>query len=373
MLKQTIKKHLINSRGPRLQAKIVVFESDDWGSIRIPNQNVREDLLSKLLVKSSDPFSKYDTLETSDDYNALYNVLNNFQDASGNYPLITANIVMNNPDFDRIAAGNFKKYYSESFLRTYATSTNCASAFETLRNGINGKLIVPQFHCNEHLNVIRWMKFLQDGNERYRYAFERKCFAIDEVSADNRRGNLMAAYDYQNHSELNYIKESIADGLQQFENIFGFKSKTTVAPCYVWDPIVEDVFNIYGVKTFQGSFVQNCPVEGEGFKKKYRFSGQLNRLEQKYLVRNCLFEPALSSKVDWVSKCMESIMIAFKWGKPAIIGTHRINFCSGMNQNQRDENLKLLEELLKQILIRWPEVQFSDSGSLSDYYYSSNI
>lgn len=368
MIKQTIKKHLINSRGPRLQSKVVVFESDDWGSIRIPNHKVREDLLEQNLIKSGDPFSKYDTLETKDDYNALYDVLGSFKDIQGNCPILTANVVMNNPDFEKIARSNFTEYHNQSFVDTYLGNSNNSDLFESLENGIDRKLIVPQFHGNEHLNVMRWMKFLQEGNERYHFAFERKCFAIDEVSAENRRGNLMAAYDYKNDSELNYIKASIAEGLSQFESIFGFKSKTTVAPCYVWDTVIENVFSNEGVNTFQGSYIQNCPIIGKAFKKKYRFSGELNRQGQKYLVRNGLFEPSITSNVDWVLKCLESISIAFKWGKPAIIGSHRINFCSGLDQDQRDKNLQNLKSLLSKILQQWPEVQFLDSASLADLY-----
>jgi hypothetical protein len=368
MIKQTLKKHLINSRGSRLKSKLVVFESDDWGSIRIPSKEVRQQLLEKGLIKDKDPFSKYDTLETADDYTALCNVFEKFRDRNGNHPVLTANVIMNNPDFEKIAAGEFKTYYNESFLATYLNYPNSKNAFEALKKGIEQKMIVPQFHGNEHLNVSRWMKFLKEGNERYHYAFERKCFSIDEINGENRRGNLMAAYDYNNKKELQYIQSSIAEGLKQFEEVFGFKSKTTVAPCYVWDDEIEKVFHHNDVATFQGSFQQNCPIEDKGFKKKYHYSGQKNEAGQHYLVRNGLFEPSITPNIDWVSKCLESINIAFKWGKPAIIGTHRINFCSRLDENQTEQNLKDMEALLSQILQRWPEIQFIDSPSLLQFY-----
>jgi hypothetical protein len=65
---------------------------------------------------------------------------------------------------------------------------------------------------------------------------------------------------------------------------------------------------------------------------------------------------------------MESIDIAFKWGKPAIIGTHRINFSGRLDTEQRDNNLKLLEQLLTKILEKWPDVKFTDSSSLLQKY-----
>lgn len=368
MLKQTIKKHLINSRGSRINSKVVVLESDDWGSIRIPSKDVRKQLLEKCLISDKDPFSKYDALETSEDYFALYEVFRKFKDKNGNHPMLTANMILHNPDFEKIAAGKFETYYNESFLETYVNDPDSSNTFGALKVGIEQKMIVPQFHGSEHLNVSRWMKFLKEGNERYHFAFERNCFAIDEISSENRRGNLMAAYDYENEEELDYIKKSIPSGLKQFEDLFGFKSKTTVAPCYVWDSKIEKVFHDNKVDIFQGSYVQNCPVQGKTFKKKYRHSGQLNKVGQRYLVRNGLFEPSTAPNVKWVDKCMESIAIAFKWGKPAIIGTHRINFASRLDEKQRATNLIDLENLLEKMLKRWPEIQFMDSASLVNLY-----
>jgi hypothetical protein len=178
----------------------------------------------------------------------------------------------------------------------------------------------------------------------------------------------MAAYDYNNDKELAFSQKSIKKGLKQFEKIFGFKSLTNISPCYVWDSKVEQELLKGGVKGFQGSFLQNCPIPEESFKKKYRYNGQKNKDEQLYFVRNCLFEPSLNTNIDWVSKCMESIDISFKWGKPAIIGTHRINFAGRLGLEQRDKNLEMLDQLLTKILKKWPEVRFTDSTALLKEY-----
>jgi hypothetical protein len=65
---------------------------------------------------------------------------------------------------------------------------------------------------------------------------------------------------------------------------------------------------------------------------------------------------------------MESIDISFKWGKPAIIGTHRINFAGRLGLEQRDKNLEMLDQLLTKILKKWPEVRFTDSTALLKEY-----
>ena len=66
-----------------------------------------------------------------------------------------------------------------------------------------------------------------------------------------------------------------------------------------------------------------------------------------------------------MNKCLESIAIAFKWDKPAIISTHRINFVGGLDENQRNHNLKLLKEVITKAILKWPDIQFIDSESLS--------
>jgi len=367
-MRETLKKHIINARGSRLDQKYVVFESDDWGAIRIPNLETRDELLQKGLTRKNDPFSQCDSLETTQDYQMLFEVLKKHKDGKGQHPVITANFILNNPNFNKIAAENFQQYYSESFKETYKNYAGSEKACEALNKGINDQLIMPQFHGSEHLNVVRWMNKLKAGDERFRFAFEKKCYAIDEIGNENRRQNLMATYDYSNYGELAFLQKSIKIGLKQFEEIFGFKSITNISPCYVWDSKVEQELLKGGVKAFQGSFLQNRPTYGESFKKKYRYIGQKNKDEQLYFVRNCLFEPSLNTNIDWVSKCMGSIDIAFKWGKPAIIGTHRINFSGRLDTEQRDNNLKLLEQLLTKILEKWPDVKFTDSSSLLQKY-----
>ncbi len=363
-MKQTIKKHIVNCRGPKLKQKFLVFESDDWGAIRIPNVQVRESLWEKGLTKKTDPFSRFDALESTEDYKALFDVLIKFKDQNGNHPIITANFILNNPDFKAIKSLDYAAYKSESFLKTYTMYEGNEKAWETLQLGISQNLMKPQFHGAEHLNVVRWMRFLKDNNEGYKTAFDLNCYAIDDLTTQNKRTNLMAAYDYNSEEELNYIQESIVNGLQQFKDVFGFASETTIAPCYVWNDKIEQIFYNENISGFQGSFIQNIPNRSLSFQKKYRFTSQKNKLNQTYLVRNGLFEPSIIDNVNWVDKCLESIEIAFKWGKPAIIGTHRINFAGRLDLVQRNRNLKDLDLLIKKALQKWPDIWFMDSASL---------
>ncbi len=364
---EAIKKNIINIPGKTINNKIVVFESDDWGSIRIPNKQVYNDLLNKKLITLNDPFSTFDCLENDEDLDLLFNVLSKFKDINGNSPIFTGNTVVGNPDFKKIKENSFSCYYNENFIDTYKNHANCENAFNITSKAIEEKLFFPQFHAKEHLNVSQWLGLLKNNDINFKYAFDLNCFAIDYKSIDNRRANLMATYDYHSDNELNEINKSIKEGLKYFESIFKMHSRTTIAPCYVWDSKIESIFLENNVFCFQGSRFQNVPLPNtNNFKKIFHYNGDKNKNKQTYLSRNALFEPSLNQNIDWVDKCMESISIAFKWGKPAVIGTHRINFMGSLVRENRENGLKKLDKLLKAITSKWPEVQFKTSEELFD-------
>jgi hypothetical protein len=366
-LKEYLKKHFINSRGQRSSKKVLVIESDDWGSIRIPNKEVQEYLAKESLIILTDPFSANDCLESADDYEVLFEVLKKHRDRLGNRPVLTANMVMTNPDFEKIKANQFQSFYFEPFEKTFEVYYPNQQTFEVLKNGINQKLIYPQFHAREHLNATQWLKRLQSGDERFLRAFEVSCFAINDLDKGNNRANLMASYDYQNEEELDFVKISIKEGLQLFEQTFGFTSKTTIAPCYVWNDNIEYILNQHGVGSLQSSYIQQKNNKGKHL-RVWQKMGCRNKLSQKYFVRNVLFEPALSRKINWVDKAMESIEIAFFWGKPAVLGSHRINYVAGLSDENRNNTLSQLDELLNRVLKKWPDIEFINSEQLHELY-----
>lgn len=366
---EKIKKNLINIPGKRLNGKYIILESDDWGSIRTPNRQTLDNLIKKNLVSSKDPFARYDCLESESDLTALFDVLSKFKDINSNPAVITANTVVCNPDFEKIAQSGFSQYFYEPFTETLKTYPEHHKVFEIMTSGIENKLYAPQFHAREHLNVPIWLELLKTGNKEFLEAFKYRCFSIDYISVANRRNNIMAAFDYNSAENLEFIKNSIQDGLKIFEQIFKHPSITAVAPCYVWDNNIEEVLKQSGVTHLQGSRFQQMPIiDSQKFKTVFHYNGEVNAKKQTYFSRNCLFEPSVNEGIDWVSKCMESIDIAFKWKKPAIIGTHRLNFSGTIFPENRIRNLKLLKQLLTAVQKKWPDVEFISTAGLAEKY-----
>ena len=93
-----------------------------------------------------------------------------------------------------------------------------------------------------------------------------------------------------------------------------------------------------------------------------------NKAGQRYFVRNCFFEPSESGRADVVAEVIRRMKIIFLWGKPAVIGSHRINFIGSLNEENRSANLELFSELLGAILQNWPDVEFTTTDKLGDLY-----
>ena len=85
-----------------------------------------------------------------------------------------------------------------------------------------------------------------------------------------------------------------------------------------------------------------------------------------YQVRNVVFEPAHERGFDWVNYSLKQIETAFFWNKPAIISSHRVNFCGHIDPKNREVGLTALKQLLHKIVNKWPEVEFMSSVELGD-------
>lgn len=365
-MREYLKKHLINFKGQQISDKIVVIESDDWGAEGFPDKNSSEYFIKNKMVRDN-PFARFDSLETSIDLERILTTLSSIKNLRGESPVITANWVMANPDFEKIEKDRYLKYTYESFLSTYKRTAKRQDNWNIIKEGINQDLIFPQFHAREHLNINLWMDYLKNNDKNFRNAFKRHCYSIDDSNNKNRRNNILATYDFYDTKELEVIKDTIYDGLRLFKDVFGFNSDSTVCPCYVWDNNVESFFD-GKIKLYQGSKFQNIPLlENKDYKKKFHYIGE--KINSNYYnIRNVLFEPSFSQEIDWVKNALKSIEIAFFWKKPAIIGMHRLNFSGNLSESNREENLRLFKILLKEIIRKWPEVKFKNSSELIDYF-----
>lgn len=372
-IRQWAGSHWNNIPGWRTNRKIVVFESDDWGSIRMPSKKVYDQLLNRGIRVDKCEFSKYDSLESEDDLNYLFDILLKYKDKNGKNPVITANTVMANPDFIKIKESGFKNYYYELFTDTLRKYPNHQNAFNLWKVGIEKKIFHPQLHGREHLNFARWLRYLSEKSSETLSGFEYEMFGIStNVSNENRR-SYMAALDFENKNELAENCKTLLEAQFLFNQIFGYKSKSFIAPNYIWSPEHEKELAMLGVKYIQGGKNQILPLGDNSNIKYLRHSlGDKNQYGQIYLVRNCYFEPSSMPEKDIVSSCLKQIRTIFFWGKPAIISTHRLNFIGSINKRNRELSLNKFNTLLHGIISKWPDVEFMTSDQLGEEIEKNN-
>lgn len=357
-LKTTISRNLINIPGFRTDRKIVVFESDDWGSIRMPSEEVFKNLSKSGIPVEKSPYCKFDSLESNSDLEILFEVLTSHKDFKGNHPIITANTVVANPDFEKIEESSRQEYFYEPFTETLKKYPNHDNVFNLYKQGMNEKIFFPQFHGREHVNIEIWMDLIQTNSD-FQLAFENKMWGLSNDIFPNFK-SIQATYDSKNE-EL--MKESIVSGLALFEHIFGYKSESFIANNFIWDVSLDKILAENGIKHLQGMKYQKLPKENNKPSKLIRhYLGERNIHDQIYSIRNCSFEPSNDGRK--YENTLEEIENAFFWKKPAIISTHRINFIGSLDKNNQKENVIEFENLIKNILKKWPEVEFMDTMTL---------
>ncbi len=359
-LKQKITHNLLNIPGWRTKRHIVVIESDDWGAIRMPSKEVYDKLLSKGYRVDLNKYEKNDSIATEKDLTELFNILSKYTDINGNHPMITANCAVANPDFEKIKESDFQNYYYEPFTETLKRYQGCENSFELWQQGMKEGLFKPQFHAREHLNVSNWIHSLQN-DEDTKYVFDYGIMGLFPKGKENVGNKFQVALG-DTEFPIQSQNEIIKEGLDLFEKIFNYKSKTFIAPCYTWNPRIEKTLYDNGVIGIQGLVYQKVPC-GNSIR---HWMGSKNAYGQIYTIRNAFFEPTLSPNIDNVEDCLYRIECAFRWNKPAIISSHRINYIGAINECNRDNNLKQLDGLLTKIQKKWGDVEFISSDKLVD-------
>jgi hypothetical protein len=218
-----------------------------------------------------------------------------------------------------------------------------------------------------------WLTQLKKGNLKVKEAFDLGFWGIPLDANNFKNQNLMATYDSFTQSNKQDYLDSISEGIAMFNAQFG-KSPTSFIPNnYIFPLSLIDDLASFNIDSMQGMKYSYLPKEGKNIprEQKRRINGQQEIPNSRIisLVRNVQFEPALfKDKLKTLNLCLNQIKWAFLFGKPAIIDTHRLNYVGGLSKVNRDENLKLLKQLINEIIKKWPEVEFESTENLGKLY-----
>jgi len=361
-------RYLSNLPGWRTKQKIIVFESDDWGSIRMPSIssfNRLENLGLDLRTRDAERYNLNDTLARSTDLENLFEVLSQFKGGDDKCAVFTPICIMANPDFERIKKSNFEQYSFEPFTTTLKNYPNCEKSFNLWSEGIHHKLFIPQMHGREHLNVSAWMNALKQGEEQTLHAFNEGLwgFVPDQYTLPGI--DYQAAFLLSDPGEIEYHYGVIKEGLDLFEDIFGYRALYFVPPNGKINNILNSTLFENGIRYRSSAKKQKESLGNGRTKTSYHYLGQTDKYGITYITRNCFFEPNQPG-IDWVNSCISDIDIAFHMKKPAVISSHRVNYIGSLNEANASNGLKHLESLLTQITKRWPDVQFMTTEQLGN-------
>lgn len=366
-IKTIIAKSYINLLGWSTKRKIVVIESDDWGSIRMPSKESYLNLLKAGIPVDKCHYCRFDSLESEKDLSMLLEILYSIKDKNGNPSILTANAVVANPDFDKIRRDDFEIYSYKKITENYIENKGCENSLKLWQEGQAQKCFKVQSHSREHLNVSRWISMLKENFQETKLAFDNGVFGLSQNITSENRKSFLAALDFDSEKEATEVNLIVEDGLRIFNEIFGFQSKSFIAPNYIWSERIERTLSDNGVLYIQGPQTHSYKLlNGKNSKKRIRYFGRKNKDGQIDLARNAYFEPSQCPDKDWISQCLKDIDFAFKWNKPIVICSHRVNFMGTLDEDNRSKNLKLLRSLLKSIVNKWPDVEFMSTDKLGD-------
>lgn len=352
--------------GYQTDKKQILLLSDDWGSVRIKSTQDQEALVKKGLIINN-RFDQYDSLETNEDLELLFEVLTKYKDHNGNHPCITAVTNVANPDFKKIKESDFQEYHYETIASTYLRYPDSDRVLNLTHEGIHNKIFIPQSHGREHVQVNWWMEELQNKDSFASKFFDHEFFFLyNSLLKNNYRGrDIVAAFDVLTQDDLDSQIIIAKDSLIIFDNLFGFKSKIFTPPALFYNPQIEEIIKREGIDWIDVGRLFKVPQTDGTEKWQFNYLGRKKKSGLKVLVRNAMFESNISQSESAVDRCLYDIEQAFKLRQPAIISNHRACFTGRIDDNNRRKGLFELDLLFSRIVKKWPDVEFISINELN--------
>jgi hypothetical protein len=371
-MKALISRTIASSFGKKIGRKIIVIESDDWGSIRMPSKKAYDNLTKAGINVKNCPYNTYDSLENENDIENLINFCKKFKDKNQKPLKITANFIMANPNFEKIKECNFTSYHYRDLIESYRYYQENDSTFKAIQKAINENIFAPQLHGREHLQANNWLSALKYGDTETLLAFDNGVWGHPSAYEKKSGINFSSAFHVTSNKELEFAKDSVADASTLFQKYFGFKSETFIAPRFIWPNEMEKTFYDCGIRALQGKIVQLKPTIGQDTKLRniFNWMGKSNKNGLSYLIRNVFFEPTQKPNYNWEKDAIMRIETAFFWGKPAVISMHRLNFMGGFSEQNREISLKRLGTVITAIQKKFPDIEFLSSNELYSLTYA---
>lgn len=359
--------NLKNIWGWRTSRKIVVLSVDDYGNVRLDGRKARA-ALERAGMKELSRFDVLDSLETREDLEMLFDSLTSVRDKNHRHAVFSPFAVPCNIDFESIAENGWSGYEYETLPATFEKmSARDPRAYENTwkvwEEGLAAGLLVPQFHGREHLNLKVFEEKLAARDGELMTCLENRSYSRISDSGYPTIG-CYTAFDFWDIEENRRFKEVVRDGLDAFECVFGYRAVQFNPPGGRENHLIHQSLCENGIRFIDSSLVKR-EHQGRGrYRRSLNWTGKSNGLGAVFCVRNVVFEPTDNRGFDWIGHALSQVEAAFRWNRPAIISSHRVNFCGHLSPENRKTGLAALRSLLKGITTRWPDSEFMSSTEL---------
>ncbi|UJP64455.1 hypothetical protein [Mongoliitalea daihaiensis] len=359
--------NLKNIPGWRTKRKLVIFSVDDYGNVRVDSKKALENIRKKIPQKAQ-RFDLFDTLETKEDLEMLYKVLNSVKDRNGNPAVFTPYALSCNIDFEQMQEEGYETYHYELLPDTFQKLSRLQpkayeGTWELWQEGMAKGFMRPEFHGREHFNLKVFEEKLSKKDPALMVSLENRSLANIGSSGYSSIGWTAAFSFWDPIEDTKRFPEVIQEGLEAFEKVYGYQSKIFTPPAQQFPAHLEGELKSWGLEALDRPFYQGKHLGFGKYKKQFASMGYKKAQDRVELVRNVVFEPT-DSAIDHVAKAITQIEAAFRWNKPALISSHRVNFCGHIDPKNREKGLGDLRKLLKAIVQKWPEVEFVSAGEL---------
>lgn len=355
-----------NIPGWSTSRKILVIEADDYGSIYMPSKTVFNKLskVDSSILQSK--YCKYDNLESSSDLESLLEALSVFKDINGQSAKLTPFFNPANPDIASIKKTGLASYKYFNYTKSQEFIYGNTDVDALWRNALQSNLLQPQYHGREHVNVPLLMQLLKNNPEFDKYFDEN--FYHPKVKLYPLFKSLRAAFFFREESEKMYLKKSLKEGITLFKDYFNYSPKVFCPSNGVFHDDFKSTLSSEGIKAVVESGVRKIPDGRGGQKTKRKFV--FGKYEKQYNTlrysRNVVFEPNQTGIDKAVSKALNTMEQVYRWNKPAVIATHRVNFSGEFDEKNRSNGLKALKQLIMKAQAKWPEIEFMHSAELTN-------
>ena len=325
--------------------KAVVLESDDWGLCAwVPDDRAHR-ALAVLPAFRSPAGLRYgrSTLESAVDVAALAGTLSDWRGGDGFPPVLQANTIVANPDYDAMRPPLFDgEDQPLRELPELPSRWQRPGMWDAVRDAEAAGVWWAELHGLHHLPVTAWLTALRRGQDDARRAFEQQSPIGEAVQAGG---------EYGAGEPREARARDIRRAIEVFHRVFGRAPTSFCPPDYHADEWFEQEAASLGLTTWQGKAEQAGGALPWLRRRWFGVTFPRRDGTRFLLPPRIAFEPegeVAAPGRRGLDAAYQASVAAWERAQPAVVSTHRMNYAhldTGWSAASRAALAALLQRL----------------------------